>query len=89
MKCSQNTKEKKKYGRKIYYIDFTENKKLHFGCSVSFDHEQHKFDPQMNHTRGLSSKSAYQNDYEGSCDAEDLTNDAENSALHNRIQLNF
>ncbi len=28
-------------------------KKLHFGCSVSFDREQHKCDPQTNNTRGL------------------------------------
>ncbi len=45
MKFSQNTKVKRKryYGTNIYYIDFTENeKKLHFGCSVSFDGEQHK-----------------------------------------------
>ncbi len=28
-------------------------KKLNFGCSVSFDREQYKCDPQMNNTRGL------------------------------------
>ncbi len=33
---------------KIYYIDFTEN--YIWQCLVSFDHEQHKCNPQMNNT---------------------------------------
>ncbi len=52
MKLSQNTNEKilwKKYILHWFYWKLI----LHFGCSVSFDREQHKCDPQMNNTRGL------------------------------------
>ncbi len=34
-------------------------KKLHFGCSASFDLEQHKCDLQMNNTRGLTNNIEY------------------------------
>ncbi len=37
----------------------------------------------------LSSKSAYYVISEGSCDTEDWSNDAENSALHHRNTLHF
>ncbi len=37
----------------------------------------------------LSSKSAYENDFWRSCDTEDWSNDAENSAAHHRNKLHF
>ncbi len=37
----------------------------------------------------LSSKSAYQNDFWRSCDTEDWSNDAENTAAHHRNKLQF
>ncbi len=61
MKFSQNTKfvMKQKY---ITLILLKEKKKLHFGCSVSFDHKQHKCYSQMNNTRGLILYFTYKND---------------------------
>ncbi len=50
---------------------------------------QHNNNNNNNKMFFLSSKSAYQNDFWRSCDTEDWSNDAENTAAHHRNKLQF
>ncbi len=47
------------------------------------------FNIDNNHEYLLSSKSAYYYDFWRSCDTEDWSNDAENTAAHHRNKLQF